>query len=549
MAFYTIRINLGASSFPLLTDLAGRTIIVPGQDEHYDRQVISTTADSDKDKGNPQAFYMENVVPTVQGLQSIGYTSLLASDFPNVTDFSPSFAMQTSEFGRIILSPSGGKNYILDKTVGDGRWNLDSAFPPGTVPEGVQVTEAFLKGETYVFYKKYGCFKYDTTAKQLVVVAFTGITATDIVAICAASGYMIAFTETAVAWSSLLDPTDFTPDITTGAGGGQLNEAVGKIIAGFSMAGGFMVYCEGNIVSARVSGNTNFPFIFNQVPGSGGITSVDQVSWESSIADQFAWTTVGIQQVSSSAVKNLLPEVTDYIAGKQLETFDSSISVFTQTYLTEAMRVSLHVIGLRYLIISYGPNYPDYDYCLLYDLTLKRYGKLKITHRDVIEWNYPNTYGDLTYDMLGTLTYDEYGFNTTYDELTLGTKQEPIVKETIAFIKANGDIVRINFTFGNDTADGVLLLGKYQFVRNLFITWLRSEFEVVDGGANNFTQKLLLTLDGKTFLPAKSVYQFPPSSKLRIFQGKKTGANFSLLLGGAFNLVSAEIKFNLGGTR
>lgn len=548
MAFYTIRINLGSVSFPLLTDLAGRTIIVPGQDEHYDRGVVQSSVDTDKDKGIPQAFYMENVVPTVQGLQSIGYTQLVVSNFPTVTNFGPCFAIQASNFARIILSPSGGLNYILDRTVSEG-WNTNSEFPPGTVPENVVVTTAFLKGDTYIYYKNYRCYRYDTVTKLLTYVPFTGVVEADIIGICESSGYLLAFTKTGVAWSSLIDPTDFVPSIITGAGGGNLNEAQGEIVAGFTRAGGFNVYCSGNIVSARVSGNTQFPFMFDQIPGSGGITSVDQVSWESSIADQFAWTSVGIQQVSPSAVKNLAPEFSDFIAGKQLEIFDQTTNSFINSDLGETMRVSMHVIGLRYLIVSYGPNFPDYDFCLIYDLNLKRYGKLRIKHRDCFEWNYPNSYGDLTYDMLGSTTYDGLGFETTYDDLSFGTFEDPIPKETLSFLQANGDIKRVNFSYSDSTSDAVLLIGKFQFVRNLFITFLAVEHEVVRFGPNSFQQLIIPTLDGKTFLPARLVYELPRSDKLRRYQGKITGQNISLLMKGSFNLVSSLIQFTLGGTR
>lgn len=549
MAFYTIRVNLGASSFPLLTELQGQTIIVPGQDEHYDRAVISTTADAEKDKGNPQPFYMQNVVPTTQGLQAIAYTTLLETNLPAATDFGAVYGIQVDTFARILLSPSGGRNYILDRSVLDG-WNTNSAFSPGTVPDDVLVTIAQVQGVTYIYYANYGCFYYDTTTKLLTSVTLTGLVAADIVAICSANGQLVAFTNTAVAWSSLSDPTDFVPSVITGAGGGNLQEAAGAILTAYTIASGFIVYCEGNMVSARLSGNTQFPFMFTPVPGSGGLKRGDQVSWESSIADHFVWTNVGLQQVSPTQIKPLLPEIADFIAAKILEEFDPATLTFTRTELAGPLQVAMHVIGLRYIVISYGANYPDYDYCLLYDLYLKRYGKLKITHRDAFEWNYPNAYGALTYDMLEGTSYDGLGYGTSYDDLSYGTTYDPAVKETFAFLQGDGTIKRVDFDYDVDAAagEGVLLLGKFQYVRNLFFTHLRSQFDVVQNHAD-FTLDILATLDGKTFQPAERAFLQQSSPMIRSFLKKKTGQNISLLLQGSFNLTSGIIRFSVAGTR
>lgn len=546
MAFYTTRVNLGFSSFPLLTNLAGRTIIVPGQDQHYDRAVVQTTADTEKDKGIPQGFFLENVMPTSQGVQSIGYSSLLDS-LSGATDFSVTFPAQVTDEARILLCPAGGKNYILDKTVSDD-WNTNSSFAAGTVPANVQVTMATVNGITYFCYKKYRTYKYNTTTKLLEYVPLVGIIEADVVAICESAGQFIAITDTGVAWSSLTDPTDFTPSVVTGAGGGNLQEAVGRLIACFTMSGGFIIYCEGNMVSARVTGNTNSPFMFTQVPGSGGILTANQVSWQSSIADQFAWTTVGLQQVSSGSVKNLLPEIVDFVAGKQLEVFNSTDNSFSTVNLDTPLTIAIHVIGLRYIVISYSTNGVDYDYALVYDLFLKRYGKLRITHRDCIEWNYPSNYDAITYDDLSSTSYDDLSL-TTYDDLLDGIIEAPKVKETFAFIQADGSIKKVNFAWDEDTSDGVLLMGKYQFVRNLMITHQRNEWETIGENIPDFQSLLLITLDGKTFNPAQVTFAMPrrAGARIRAYQKVIKGANFSILLKGSFNLVSGLVRFSLGG--
>lgn len=546
MAFYTIRINLGAAQFPLLTELGGRSIIVPGQDENYDRTVISTSSDTDKDKGIPQALFVQNCFPTATGYQSINFLPLVEA-YPAATDFGTVLPLQTVSFGRVLLVPSGGKNYILDLTVSTG-WNVNSSFPPGTVPENVQVTTAFVKGETYIYYANFGCYRYDTTVKQLVAVPLVGVVAADIVAILASNGYMVVVTNNALAWSSLIDPTDFTPDITTGAGGGNLAEADGRIISAYSMGGGFLVYCENNVVSAKITSNISFPFAFNPVPGAGGVSTGDAVSWQANISDHYVWTTSGLQQINLTSVKFILSDFTDFIAANELEDFDSVTNLLSSTLLSTPMQVAVHVVGLRYVVISYGPNYPDYDYALVYDTVLKRNGKLKIRHRDCFEWNFPNLYGDITYDGLEDFSYDDLG-PTTYDDLAAHVEVPHPAKEDIAFIQANGVVYRVDFSLDRDTGDGVFYIGKFQFVRNLELVHLDTQFETVGAEINTFDALLVNYLNGKDVSSVERMFPIPPKpgSKLRAFKKQRTGVNQSIILKGSFNLTSGLIRFTTGG--
>jgi len=65
------RANLSSATFPMTIADGGRTVIVPGPDQNFDRRV--DPEGSQRDAGIPQALYMENVMPTTNGYQSVGY--------------------------------------------------------------------------------------------------------------------------------------------------------------------------------------------------------------------------------------------------------------------------------------------------------------------------------------------------------------------------------------------------------------------------------------------------------------------------------------------
>jgi hypothetical protein len=85
---------------------------------------------------------------------------------------------------------------------------------------------------------------------SLVAVTLTGLVAADILGVVGVSGYLIAWTKSVIAWSSLLSPTDFTPSLATGAGGGSVQGARGDIVVCLAHTVGFVVYTNQNAVAA-----------------------------------------------------------------------------------------------------------------------------------------------------------------------------------------------------------------------------------------------------------------------------------------------------------
>lgn len=553
MGHQWIRINLAATSYPLTTDLWGRTIIVPQYDENYVKSIISPQ-DLSKDKGQPQAFYMQDCMPTAQGYQAVGYD--LVIDPIAQTDFDAAFPVQNSSLDKFIFSPASGKNYIFDREL--GVWTSVSPISPGALKANALVTTAFVQLQTYIFYENFNCYKYNQTTKALDVVVLGGVTVTDIKGICApANGYMIAWDDTTLIWSSRTNPTDFVVSLVTGAGGGVPNDINGKIVCCLPVSGGFIIYCENNAVAATYTGNANFPYAFKEIPGSGGISGPEQVTWQSNLDYHYAWTTEGLQQLSiSGAANNAFPDITEFLSGLVFEEFDIPTVIFTQTDLTQAVAVKLAMCGGSYLVISYGRFAPDYEYAIIYDIKLGRFGKVKIAHRDCFNWNAPNFYASVSYGQIpGAFPPGLYSNLTgfSYLDFILSPNFKQQTNKTLAFLQKDGTVKILNFNMSerNDAgelANGVLLVGKFELTRNKFITGHLYDVENVRQG-DQFSMYILPTLDGKTFLPAvvPNINMIGP--KTRRYGRQITGQNLSLVFIGAFNLTSALMDFEQAGDR
>lgn len=546
MSSAEIRCNLGSASFPLVSELWGRSIMVPTGDENYDSSIVSTV-ERGKDKGIPQIYYTHNCMPSVEGFQSIGYQEYVVS-LAGANDFDQMFPIQNNDLHNFLFVPAAGKNYVFDRSV--GHWSSCSPYPVGLVPANCLVSHAFVQSQSYVFYDGIGCLKYNSTTHTMDAVALTGLTIANIHGICEASGYMIAWTDTAIARSSASNPLDFIPSLATGAGGGNLEQAHGKILFCSSFPGGFLVYCEENIIAAKYTGNANYPFAFTEINSSAGITNAEDVSYQDNNAVQYALTTSGLQKVDFNNAASVYPEVSDFLGKLIFEDYDELTGEFTQEYLASPLYHKINGVCSRYLVISYGKTQGMFTHAVVLDYVLGRFGKLKIDHTDIFEWNNPDVFGDITYDDLtaASITYDDLQY-TTYNQLLAGvTATQPILMKKLAILQSDGTVKIVNFDLSESEADGVLLLGKYQYIRSRFLVHQKTTVETVVLG-NNFSMQLIPTLDGKTFMPPVDPVLLYNQPKSRVYAKRLEGMNISLMLKGAFNLTSVLLNFTLGSAR
>jgi len=505
MAQFAYRANLSAKSFPLISNNWGQSIIVPGPDNTFNRQVASTE-DPDKDVGIPQIYYCHNVVPNTQGFQSVGYTTI-TDGVPGKT-FEYEYMLQDASGVKVYLGVTSAHEFYINDGTG---WVFNTAY----IYSGL-IYVAHVSGTSYIWVPGVGCLVYNFSTKLFSSVTLTGLDPTKIIGICPSFGYLIAWDTVNVAWSSTVDPTDFTPSLITGAGGGAVEGAKGIINFCFPHTLGIFVYCATNTVVGVYSGNARYPFNFREIVNSGGLSNPNLVCYEANSGNHYAYTTSGMQLISSSQGQTVFPEITDFISGLLFEDFDENTLTFTKTTLTKTMVKRIHSISDRYLILSYGIT--SLTHALVFDIPQKRWGKLKIPHVDCFE----------------------------YELVTAGVFEIP--KQSIAFMQTDGTIKVVDFNFYGSTHAGVILLGKYQYVRSR--TLQMDQIDVENVNPANFSLKLFSTTDGKNGTWSVPYDNSPdPSNLNKTYLCRAEGLNHSILGAGTFNFTSLMFRATPGAKR
>ena len=505
MGQITYRANLSAKAFPFISDNWGRTVITAGPDNTFNRQV-SSAEDTDRDVGIPQIYYCHNVMPFAQGFQSVGYLDVIPA-YGNVNFVSIAILRDNLDNKAYLGVDISGNFYVTSGTT----WMLKLAIPSGA---GKLITTAYVSGVTYIYVATIGCYKYDFGLGTFVSVILTSLDPTQVLGIFGAVGYLLAFNIATIAWSSTVDPTDFTPSLVTGAGNGAVEGARGGIQFVLPHLLGFIVYTKANAVAGLYSGNARFPFNFREIVGSGGVSDAALIANDAGSAAHYAYTTSGLQLINTSSTSTTNPEITDFVSGKLFEDFNSVTDTFSQIVLTSTMKKAINVISERYLVVSYGVT--ELTHALVYDIIQKRYGKLKVTHVASIEY-----------------------------ELTSSGVTE-IPKQAIGFLQKDGKITTVDFNVHSNAA-AVMLCGKYQYVRARLLQLDQVFFEDIIT-PENFSFSVLASLNGKDNI--KSIPTLLSSgSKQQTYGSRAVGINLSLLFKGQFKIESLVMVFNIHGKR
>lgn len=510
MAQLPYRGNLVESSFPFTSVYEGRTVIIPGHDQNYvPKTSLAVTGEDNIDRGIPQVYYSHNVMPSAQGVASVGY-------FPRANPIAINTALLTKRLEvrdaagnfRYLSQGSDGHTYMMDPTT--GVWAQTAADVAG-FPAGNLITAAYVAGVTYIYFQGAAnpCRQYNFGTNALDIIALTGAIA-NIIGLTTAAGYMIAWSSVAIAWSSTILATDFTPSLTTGAGTGGVDGAKGAIKLCVPILNGLIVYTQVNSIAGVYSGNARYPFNFREIVGSGGVSNLQLVAFDANTGNHYAYTSSGLQLVSINQTQTVLGDATDFIAGKFFEDFDESTLTFSTTALATEMLKQVQVVAERYLIISYGIN--ELTHCIVYDFVNKRWGKLKIKHVEAFEWQ--------------------------------GASEIP--RGNLAFLQKDGTCYTVDFSIASTNSNGVLLCGKYQFIRDRMVHLESVDIDSVYPN-RNFNIYDLATIDGKNFRPPVAGTVKSSTGFARSYFFNVAGLNHSLLMVGAFYLSSLVMAFKLGG--
>lgn len=515
MADVQYRGNLKAATFPFVSELFGRTVIVRGQDQNTS-SVVQNENSAMSANAVPQIYYCHNVVPTASGYKSVAYTQYAATVFPEGVGFESVHSIRDGSGNSALLAiTSLGNLYVM--TDGTSSWVSPLGAPAASTVAGKRITTAFVSGVTYIYFSNVGCYTYNFGTNTLSSVALSGLTAADLLGVVGNSGYLIAYSSDAVAWSSTIDPTDFVPSLVTGAGGGGVEGLKGRIVHVQEIFGGFVIFASDNAVSAVYSGDALYPYIFTAIQGCGGISDPDHVASDTGNGTIYAYTDSGVQGINTKSATVAFAEVTDYLSGSYFEDFDEQTNSLIVTESDAAVvKKRLVFVSDRYMIVSYGIG--KLTHALYYDAAYNAWGRLKIDHTDCFEIN-------------------QYA-----------ASEIELPKRAIAFLTAGGGIRVLNTDIGAPDCNGVMLLGKFQYVRSRWLVLQEVVIENVNPG-ETFELLALPTFDGKNFEQPVTGYLSHSSGKVREYRFRSTALNFTLVWKGAFNAVSFVMSFVTAGGR
>lgn len=539
---------LNAATFPLVSTLQGRTVLQPQADMVNVRVDTAFFGSSESAAYYiPRLLYCENVMPTAEGIQSVGYEQAIAG-LPGVSDFDQIITIRDEDENNFLFCPANGTNYVY--TANAGVWEPKT---PLVGAQGKAVTRAYVNGVTYICYDGLGIYVYNTTTGVFDKQTLIGITDADVRGISSSNNYLIAYGELTVYWSSLVDPLDFVPSLTTGAGFAIPQDLKAKITAVISTSGGYNIYTAKNAVAASYTQNARAPFAFKEIANAGGILSYEQVTSDQNSGPQYAWTTGGLQKITAQGAESVSAEISDFLAGRMWESFDPTTKLLTQ-HLTGAseFQVKVTYISSRYLVLSYSvDNSGLYQYALVLDTALKRWGKLKIDHVDCMYYPYPNVFGDLTYADLSNTSYSEIG-DTLYSELSVGLTSDPPSKKAVGFLKADGEIVLLEMDYNKIAHDGVAIFGKFQLVRARMMTMQTLDLEgtyVTDLGTPDLTVTAMASLDGQLLDTIQPMELLVNNVSNQRYAKRVTGINMSIAVEGTFALSAYVLEVTAEGDR
>jgi hypothetical protein len=211
-------------------------------------------------------------------------------------------------------------------------------------------------------------------------------------------------------------------------------------------------------------------------------------------------------------------------------------------------------VSTRYLVISYSvDNSGVYQYALIYDVILKRWGKLKVTHTDCFTYPYPNVYGDLSYAELESTDY--YGLSlNAYEDLAIGVTSNPTSKRSMAFLGADGAVSVALLDYNKtELHDAVIILGKFQLIRARMISSQTLDVEgfYTDAGTTlpQAVPTVIASLDGKNPYLRQPMVRLSSGEFSAKYAKRVTGLNIWYVFEGTMALSSYVLEVTAEGDR
>lgn len=384
----------------------------------------------------------------------------------------------------------------------------------------------------------------------------------DITAICAAQGYLVVAAKNEIAYALLsgskFNFSEFQDGAVTGSGIRIPEELLGEITALRAVPGGFVIFSEHNAVSAFYS-SSNFatPWNFREISGCGGVRSVRSVSHDSTKGAVFAVTSVGMQQITLSNASEISSGFDDYLSGKVFELYDYADNEIRQLRVSSNINTRCTLIGSRYVCVSCGINFQnEFELLYVYDLQLRRWGKIRKLHADALQLSDVETSRPLRVSDLEGYTIAERYASVTVASLVLdGNISISESRQKLGLLTLDGDIVQILIGQGeasDDVTEGIVRVAGIKVSRSRNITLHTAEVD----GVKDFPETQLIlhpSYDGRNYAAAvddEDLWtQVEQQGDKLLYGGLLTAAAMALTVRGKYTLSTLEMEFSLEGDR
>ncbi|MNT42897.1 hypothetical protein D3C72_1793370 [compost metagenome] len=130
---------------------------------------------------------------------------------------------------------------------------------------------------------------------------------------------------------------------------------------------------------------------------------------------------------------------------------------------------------------------------------------------------------------------------------SLNSEVTEIPRDAIAFLQRDGTVKVLDFSLNDLAEDSVLIMGKFQYVRQKMLELNSLEVETIES-PDAFTALALPSLNGKTFNQAVEGYPMEVANGYRKFTWDGAiGTNVSWIFKGTYNINSIVGWFSLVG--
>lgn len=533
---------LNAASVPAAAAFAHRTVLIPQLDQNLKTPQAFFGDMASANFGVPQLIYAENVMPTEEGITSTAVRQLIAPVAPATDLFDQAIQLRDADENVVYLAPAEGRNYIF-------RNEAEGWTTAGTIAgvAGLPVSRAYVNGRTFICYAGAGVYEYNPTTNAMEKKTLIGVTDAEVLGIGQSNNYMLYHSKIEVRWSSLVDPLDVTPSLQTGAGRATPQDVKGPITALIGVPGGFIICTTRNAVGATYSTNVRQPFIFREIDNAGGLESYEQVSVETTSSRLYAWTTGGLQSWTLKGAEAIDPGVTDFLAGKFWEEWDAVNKIFRRARQSANFKVKVTFVSSRYLVISYGRPNQGYEYAMIFDSDLKRWGRVKVQHVDATFFTYLPTGASSTYTSVGA---DDETYDTNSDGTYLGARGraavESTAKDSLAFLQKDGTMLQLVLDRRERSSNAIAVFGRYQLRRGKSVTLQTVSLNNVDESWP-LRVSAIPTYDGHTEQPFTVLQEIERAGTARKYGSSVTGTNISIAIEGTFELADLILALTAHG--